>query len=89
MAVDLLDKRSAIYSDRPHLTVAGDIIGHSKHIPLTPYGDSMKKQRRLFTRMFATSPLVAKFRPLIYENVQDLLLRLVESPQNFKGHIFQ
>lgn len=88
-AVDLLDKRSAIYSDRAHLTVAGDIVGHSKNIPLIPYGDRMKKQRRMFTKMFGTNALVEEFMPLIYNNVQDFLLRLVESPQDFKDHVLQ
>lgn len=84
---DLLDKRSSIYSDRPYLTLTGEIIGHQKTIPLCPYGDRMKKLRRMFTRAVGTRQLVESFAPMIMENMQDLMHRLIHTPEKFKDHI--
>lgn len=84
---DLLDKRGSIYSDRPYLTLTGEIVGHQNTIPLCPYGDRMKKLRRMFTKAVGTRQLVESFAPMIMQNMQDLMLRLIQSPERFKDHI--
>jgi hypothetical protein len=39
VAVDLLEKRSNISSDRPHYISAGDFLTKNLSFTLTPYGD--------------------------------------------------
>ena len=39
VAVDLLEKRSNIYSDRPNFISAGEISTRHLNFPMTPYGD--------------------------------------------------
>jgi hypothetical protein len=39
VAVDLLEKRSNIYSDRPNFISAGEISARHLDLPMTPYGD--------------------------------------------------
>ena len=39
IAVDLLEKRSNIYSDRPNFISAGDFSTRHLDLPMTPYGD--------------------------------------------------
>ena len=39
VAMDLLEKRSNIYSDRPHYISAGDFATEGLSFTLTPYGD--------------------------------------------------
>ena len=39
VAVDLLEKRSNIYSDRPNFISAGEILTRHLNLPMTPYGD--------------------------------------------------
>jgi hypothetical protein len=39
VAVDLLEKRSNIYSDRPKFISAGDILTRNLDLAMTPYGD--------------------------------------------------
>jgi hypothetical protein len=39
VAVDLLEKRSNIFSDRPHHISAGDFATKDLSFSLTPYGD--------------------------------------------------
>lgn len=39
VAVDLLEKRSNIYSDRQNFICAGDILTRNLDLAVTPYGD--------------------------------------------------
>ena len=39
IAVDLLEKRSNIYSGRPNFISAGDFSTRHLDLPMTPYGD--------------------------------------------------
>ena len=39
VAIDLLEKRSNIYSDRPNFISAGEILTRRLDLPMTPYGD--------------------------------------------------
>jgi hypothetical protein len=39
VAVDLLEKRSSIYSDRPHNIVLDEYMSEGLSVPSTPYND--------------------------------------------------
>ncbi|KAF8898066.1 cytochrome P450 [Gymnopilus junonius] len=55
VAKELLDKRSAIYSDRPRFVMAGDLVGYDETFVLQPYGENWRKQRRLIAQDFSLS----------------------------------
>ena len=46
--MDLFDKKSAIYSDRPKLWMGGELIGYSKTLVLAPYANRFRSYRRNF-----------------------------------------
>ncbi|KAI9511326.1 cytochrome P450 [Russula earlei] len=46
VAVDLLDRRSGIYSDRPRSIVAGDIMTGGLIFALAQYGDTWRRMRK-------------------------------------------
>lgn len=46
-ARDLLDKRSNIYSSRPHLVMGGDVVSKGYRTLLMPYGDQWRTHQRL------------------------------------------
>jgi hypothetical protein len=46
-ARDLLDKRSNIYSSRPHLVTCGDCVSKGLHTLLMPYGQQWRNHQRL------------------------------------------
>ncbi|CAL1696588.1 unnamed protein product [Somion occarium] len=46
VAADLLDRRAAVYSDRPRLVVASEILTGSLLIPFTGYTDVWRRMRR-------------------------------------------
>lgn len=45
VAIDMLDKRSATYSDRPVLTMGSQLVGWNKTLALTPYGARFREYR--------------------------------------------
>lgn len=87
IAFDLLEKRSAIYSDRPRLIVAGETVGFANAIPMAPYGERMRKIRRMFTKAVGTKALMEDFMPLMSQTIEEYLVDMIRKPQDFADHI--
>ncbi|KAI9451145.1 cytochrome P450 oxidoreductase [Lactarius psammicola] len=80
---DLLEKRSAIYSGRPVLQFAGEMIGWNLQMILCPYGERFRSMRRLVARHIGTNVGIAKFRPAQEREAIYFLSRVSENPDNF------
>ena len=80
-AVDLMEKRSSIYSNRPPLQSAG-LIGYTNTLPMVPYGDRLREQRRMLSQTFGSRALTDKFGPLEEHEVHTLLLRILREPSS-------
>ncbi|EED77015.1 predicted protein, partial [Postia placenta Mad-698-R] len=78
-AVDLLEKRGAIYSDKPGLIMAGDLCGCENMVAFTRYGDKSRRQRRLMQQALGVNSIRA-YQPLLEVETQDLLKRLLLDP---------
>ncbi|KAI9441899.1 cytochrome P450 [Lactarius indigo] len=81
VAVDLLEKRSTIYSDRPHYISAGDFMTKNMTFTLTPYGDLLRRFRRLAVEGFSKSA-AQNFHPIQNREAIMLALALMKSPPN-------
>ncbi|KAF8191118.1 cytochrome P450 [Mycena galopus ATCC 62051] len=46
-AIDLLEKRSAIYSDRPTFVMGGELVGRDVTVVFSHYGERLRTYRRL------------------------------------------
>ncbi|THH20317.1 hypothetical protein EW146_g1032 [Bondarzewia mesenterica] len=46
---DLLDKRAALYSDKPRLVMVNELCGAGNMVVFTSYGDKARRQRRLMS----------------------------------------
>lgn len=79
-AYELLERRSAVYSDRPHMIMAGDIVGWNQILVLQRYGHQFRDYRRLMARVLGSRKSVAEFMPVIEEQTSLLLLRLLREP---------
>lgn len=84
-AVNLLDKRSATYSDRPQLVLACEMVGWDKTLALMPYGDVWRSVRKYFHNIVGSREL-GKFLPMIENESFKLLRNLLRDPQNFLEH---
>ncbi|KAF8705404.1 cytochrome p450, partial [Rhizoctonia solani] len=86
IASDLLDKRSANYSERPTFQMAGEIMGWSKSVVLSQYGDRLKRYRKLLQSVLGRSS-APRFRPLQQEEAMRFALRMMETPEDLVQHI--
>ncbi|KAI0691239.1 cytochrome P450 [Cerioporus squamosus] len=75
-AVDMLEKKSAIYSSRPRIPVAGDMIGWKDSMILQAGGHKMRETRKLLGLVMASTKRVERFHHLVEEETKQFLLNL-------------
>ncbi|KAF8960427.1 cytochrome P450 [Flammula alnicola] len=82
VANDLCDKRSSIYSSRPHFPMFNELIGWKWLMSAMVYGEPWKERRRLFQKYF--NPNNAGFyQPGQTECVRKMLPRILDRPEDF------
>ncbi|KAF8880650.1 cytochrome P450 [Infundibulicybe gibba] len=79
-ALDLLDKRGSIYSDKPHLVMAGELC-----VAFTSYGEQSRRQRKLMHQAFGVQN-IPSYHPLMETETHAFLRRLVADPENYNRH---
>ncbi|KAI0343875.1 cytochrome P450 [Trametopsis cervina] len=87
-ATDLLDRKGAIYSDKPALIMTGDLCGCENMVAMTRYGDKSRRQRRLMTTALSTSACRA-YRPLLADESLTLVRRMLSDPSSYLGYLRQ
>ncbi len=86
-AIDILEKKSAIYSSRSSAPVAGDMVGWSDVMILQPYGQRMREIRKLFGQVMGNSKRVERFQYLVEEETQQFLVHLSERSDSLASEI--
>ncbi|KDQ34018.1 hypothetical protein PLEOSDRAFT_152351 [Pleurotus ostreatus PC15] len=84
-ATELLEKRSALYSDRPNFTVY-TTMGWDHNVAFFPYGRRFRKHRKLL-QSYLSQQFTANFRPIQEFNARYLAKGLVENTRDFKYYI--
>jgi hypothetical protein len=87
LATDILSKKSAIYSSRPHLTMACELVGWKDVLVLLKYNDKFKACRRMLQGVIGTRASVEKFRDTLEEESALMLRRILNEPENFVGPV--
>ncbi|KAL4745449.1 hypothetical protein BDW72DRAFT_211322 [Aspergillus terricola var. indicus] len=85
IAFDLLEKKSAIYSDRPELPFAS-LCGMGETLIMQGYGKRLQAYRKYIHREMGSPLNVARFNPIQDTEVRRFLLRLLNAPQNLPDH---
>nr|VWO94991.1 N/A [Ganoderma boninense] len=75
-AIDIMEKKSAIYSSRATLPVGGDMVGWSEALILEPYGERMRDMRKLISQVMGTTKRVEQLHPLVESEVRQFLAGL-------------
>ncbi|KAJ7479154.1 cytochrome P450 [Mycena latifolia] len=81
---DLLEKRSAIYSDRARLPMLTELMGWDFNIGVC----RTRAHRRLFKQGF-TARVSLKYRPKQLKATHELLRRFLHAPDDFMDHLRQ
>ncbi|KAL0577512.1 hypothetical protein V5O48_004453, partial [Marasmius crinis-equi] len=85
-AQDLLEKRSAIYSDRSTVADKNVRSGMSYHFGFMRYDEQWKEHRKLFKQEFQP-PMLEDHKPCILRAIRKMLTRLLESPEEYDHHL--
>ncbi|KAI0632668.1 cytochrome P450 [Trametes polyzona] len=86
-AIDLMEKRSANYSDRPRFILLSELMGWDNVLNNLPYGARFRKHRGWLQKAFTSEPALARYRPIQRRETYTLLSGLCERPELFMEHI--
>ncbi|KAG2356989.1 cytochrome P450 [Suillus spraguei] len=86
-AMDMLDNKSAIYSDRPILPVGGELIGWKNVMTLLPYGNQLRRHRKNFHHVIGTRAAVGLYSQVEEVETRRFLKRVFAKPDQLQAHI--
>ncbi|KAH9057389.1 cytochrome P450 [Lactarius vividus] len=86
VAIDLLEKRSNIYSDRLRYISAGNFLTKNLALSMAPYGDLWRRHRRVAVEGFSKSA-VQHFHPIQGREAIMLALALMKNPSTLEMHL--
>jgi hypothetical protein len=87
IAVDLLEKRSSIYSHRPILQMGGELVGWKDTLVLLSYGDRFRRTRKWFHRIIGSTGTMKQFHHLQSSETHRFLRRVLSKPDDLAAHI--
>ncbi|KIY70824.1 cytochrome P450 [Cylindrobasidium torrendii FP15055 ss-10] len=87
IAHDVLNKKSHIYSDRPHISLA-EMVGWDLTTGLLAYGPQLKRTRQMFHSELGTRALVESFHGQIQSQARTFLTLLRDEPGKLKEHCY-
>ncbi|KZT28757.1 cytochrome P450 [Neolentinus lepideus HHB14362 ss-1] len=79
----MLDKKSLIYSDRPSLTMACELIGWDWFLGLKRFSEEFRAMRRLFHFYIGTRSSIEQFVPIEEHEIKSFLKRILNNPNDF------
>ncbi|KAK0434401.1 cytochrome P450 [Desarmillaria tabescens] len=86
-AIDILEKKSIIYSERPVMGMAGELVGFKNALVLLSPGTRFRNQRRLTHQQFGSSAAIKQFSLIVESETRRLLKRLSDKPEHLAEHI--
>lgn len=87
VANEMLDKKSAIYSDRPVMEMAGELGGFNKWTGFLAYGPRWKESRKYMHHAIGTRESLAEFGGLFESETRKYLKAVLRDPENAQRHI--
>ena len=79
-AVEILDKRSTSYSDRPVIMMCGEIVGWNRSLALTQYGPRFREFRKYMSKSIGTRTSAERFASLQEKETAKLVARVMADP---------
>jgi cytochrome P450 len=86
-SLDLLDKRSGIYSDRRRSVMLGELCDRDKLVFNTRSSDPLFKDHRKMMSSGMSTRAVKKYEPIQDMQTVILLDNLLKTPENFISHM--
>ncbi|PPQ98476.1 hypothetical protein CVT26_013877 [Gymnopilus dilepis] len=86
VAADLLERRSNVYSGRPRLVMAGEILTDGMSPTLTPYGEKWRRIRRALHESFSARA-VQKYQAVQAREAGFATMQILRAPKTFAEHL--
>ncbi|KIK94564.1 hypothetical protein PAXRUDRAFT_441457 [Paxillus rubicundulus Ve08.2h10] len=83
-AVELLEKRSNIYSDRPFIATL-ELYGCGFLFAFQSHNDNWRLSRRIFHQTFCASAALA-FRPMQLRKAREMIMHMIDDPDRYASH---
>jgi hypothetical protein len=87
--MDMLDKKGAVYSDRPVLVMAGELVGWKPTLGLLPYGDLCRQQRKNIHQIIGNRAALEVYHPIEEIETHRFLKRVFSKPEQLQAHVRQ
>ncbi|KAG1858341.1 cytochrome P450 [Suillus tomentosus] len=88
-AIEMLDKKSNVYSDRPVRPMAGELCGWKQALPLLPYGDRFRQYRKNLHHIIGSRAALKIYHPIEEIETRRFLKRVFLKPDQLREHIRQ
>uniref|UniRef100_A0A0W0F3X1 Cytochrome P450 n=1 Tax=Moniliophthora roreri TaxID=221103 RepID=A0A0W0F3X1_MONRR len=88
-ALEILDKKSPIYSCRPYLPMVSDLMGWSKSLGFLPYGARLRQTRKIFHQELGKNSGIRTFYPHEEAQAQNFIRLCVRQPERLREHCLQ
>ncbi|KAG0702303.1 cytochrome P450 [Suillus ampliporus] len=86
-AIDMLDKKSAVYSDRPVFPMGGELVGWKHGFAFLPYGDHFRQHRKYFHRAIGSRAALDICKPIEELETHRFLKRVLAKPDQLQAHV--
>ncbi|KAG2133523.1 cytochrome P450 [Suillus bovinus] len=86
-AIELLDTKSSIYSDRPVLTMGGKLVGWKYALGFLSYGDRFRYYRKTIHRIIGSRAAMSVYEPIEEIETRRFLKRVFAKPEQLQAHI--
>ncbi|KAG1837952.1 cytochrome P450 [Suillus tomentosus] len=86
-AMDMMDSKSTVYSDRPVIPMTGELVGWKNALPLQPYGDRFRMFRRHFHQVMGTCAAVDVYSVTKEVEARRFLKRVLAEPDRLQEHV--
>ncbi|KAG8214156.1 cytochrome P450 [Butyriboletus roseoflavus] len=83
---DLLEKKSAITSNKPHFTMCGDLVGWSNNMGFLQYGNTYRKYRKFFRQQILTKRSLEVFYPVKEAEARQFLRNVLKNADHLVSH---
>ncbi|KAG2366934.1 cytochrome P450 [Suillus spraguei] len=86
-AMELLDKKSSVYSDRPVRPMGGELVGWKHSLGLLSYGDRFRCYRKNVHRIIGNRTAISVYNTIQEIETYRFLKRVFAKPEQLQAHI--
>ncbi|KAG2070293.1 cytochrome P450 [Suillus decipiens] len=86
-AVKMLDSKGTLYSDRPVVPMAGELVGWKDSLPFLSYGDFSRQQRRNIYKVIGSRAAVDAYNEIEEVETRRFLKRVLAEPDQLREHV--